>query len=166
MEKILRETISEIIIFHALMDNEIDLLIENMELKTFQTNEAICSEGDMGSELFVIINGKVAVTKTDEHGHELVITEMKEKDSFGEMTMIDIQKRSASVHALEETTVAILPYGAFLGIYKKSPETYTKIILNIAREFSRRLRHMDARLVEFLERSPEEMTAMWMKSGE
>lgn len=45
-------------------------------------------------------------------------------------------------------SIAAFHYNAFLGIYQKSPETYTKIILNIASEFNRRLRHMDARLVE------------------
>lgn len=159
MEKELLSIMKEMIIFHALDDRELELLADKMEVQGFETGELICREGEMGRELYVILAGEVSVIKTDEHGHTVTIATLREQDSFGEMTLIDVQQRSASVRAESITRVGVLSYRAVLEIYKSDPETFAKLILNIAREISRRLRDMDARLVEYLQRTPDELQA-------
>ena len=148
MSKIIEDTIKELIIFHGLTEAEIHLLKEKLTEHEFEKNEIICAEGDMGRELFIIISGKVAILKKDSHENIHNICELNAKDSFGEMTLIDVQRRSATVKAVQPTHAVSLSNRSLFEIYKEDLPLYAKIILNIAREFSRRLRDVDKQLVE------------------
>lgn len=146
---LIKETVSNIIIFHGLVSVELDTLIDKLETRSFQKGEVICNEGEMGREMFVIVTGRIEVLKKGTDGADHKLIELKDQDSFGEMTLIDIQPRSATIKAIADTTVAALSNKGLFDIYMAHPELYAKIILNIAREFSRRLRSMDERFVEF-----------------
>jgi CRP-like cAMP-binding protein len=65
-------------------------------------------------------------------------------DTIGEMELIDIQPRSASVRALENVLTLSLSHQDIYQIYKNNRNAFTMLVLNIAREISRRLRRMDA----------------------
>ncbi|MCK4907073.1 MAG: cyclic nucleotide-binding domain-containing protein [Spirochaetes bacterium] len=155
MKDKLEAIMKEMIIFHAMTDEEIEILLNKIKIKSFETGQEICPEGEMGRELYVIIEGHVEVIKKDSNNNEYCIAELKSHDSFGEMSLIDVQKRSATIRAAEKTTVAYLRYSAMLEIYEESLETFTKLLLNIAREFSRRLRSMDDKMLEFLQKDPK-----------
>ena len=74
-------------------------------------------------------------------------------DCFGEMALIDIQPRSASVRSLEDSLLFCFSNRAFGSLRDWNLRTYTLITLNLAREISRRLRRTDALLAEFAESS-------------
>ena len=65
------------------------------------------------------------------------------------MALIDIQPRSASVRAVEDSVFFCLSNRAFRSLMDWKLKTYTLIILNLAREISRRLRRADALVAEF-----------------
>jgi len=68
-------------------------------------------------------------------------------DSFGEMELIDIQPCAASVIALTDTEVITFTNYDLYKLSKEHPKTHTMIVMNLAREMSRRLRKMDERFV-------------------
>lgn len=145
----INQTIGEMVIFHGLLDQELDLLVSRLELRNYLPGEIICREGEPGRELFVILCGRVTVLKTDPQGQERDLMKLNSQDSFGEMTLIDVMPRSATIRCDSHTRTASLSNAALYDIYRSNLEMYTKIILNVAREFSRRLRLMDDRFVEF-----------------
>ncbi|PKK89662.1 MAG: hypothetical protein CVV64_13380 [Candidatus Wallbacteria bacterium HGW-Wallbacteria-1] len=147
--QILRNTIGEMVIFHGLLDNELDLLISRLEIRDYKSGELICREGEPGRELFVILYGSVSVIKTDTSSRDRVLMTLGDMDSFGEMTLIDVMPRSATIKCDSPTRTASLSNASLYMIYRENLEMYSKIILNVAREFSRRLRLMDDRFVEF-----------------
>lgn len=144
-----KKILSKIIIFHGLVDKELDLLLSKIKINEFKSGEFICIEGEPGHDMYTILKGRVEILKTDENGKKIRISEMQEEDCFGEMTLIDVQARSADVRAITTTRLASLSNLAIYEIYKEDTELYAKIILNIAREFSRRLRSMDEKFLEF-----------------
>ena len=66
-------------------------------------------------------------------------------ETFGEMSIIDLHTRSATVRALEDSIVLVLSKKNLAHIWRIHPKIYTLILMNLAREISMRLRNIDAR---------------------
>ncbi len=103
-------------------------------------------QGDPGDRLFLIIAGRVEVLDESSPGRSTRLAIREVGDSIGEMTLIDIQNRSASVRALEPVTVLSLSHADLHRLYESDQQLFILIIMNIAREISRRLRSVDALL--------------------
>jgi CRP/FNR family cyclic AMP-dependent transcriptional regulator len=64
---------------------------------------------------------------------------------MGEMSIIEPVTRSAAVRAVEETFLFALRGLDLYHLFQKQPDQYALVILNIARDLSRRLRSLDER---------------------
>lgn len=157
MNATLRQVLKNIIIFHGLADDQIDILCRYLQYRDYDSGVEICREGDIGSEFYVILDGIVGIYKHDDEGHEFELTKLKKEDCVGEMALIDMQKRSATIRTLEQTKVAVLTLSAIGKIYHENMKLYILIILNIAREFSRRLRLTGKKYVEVMHLISNEM---------
>ena len=69
-------------------------------------------------------------------------------DFFGEMTLIEMQNRSATVVAESPTVLLELTAGQLYRCYKSDVQAYVMVIQNINRELCRRLRRADGRIAE------------------
>ena len=66
--------------------------------------------------------------------------------AFGELALLDGDTRSADVIADEPARCFVLPIQDFQALAKRHPEIAGKLIFNIARELSGRLRRADAEI--------------------
>lgn len=135
-------------LFGGVTDDGIRKIIPYLEEKSFATGDFIIREGSSGTNLYLITEGSVEVLKSRGSGDDLDpmlsrIAVLKTGDTFGEMALIDIQPRSAMVRALEPVKALALSNASLYHLYQDDIHTYTMIILNLARELSRRLRLMD-----------------------
>jgi CRP-like cAMP-binding protein len=78
----------------------------------------------------------------------LILAEMKEGDTVGEMEVMDMMPSAATVRALGSVEVATLSNVAFHEIYKQDVKAFAIIVMNLARDLSRRLRKKDDMAVE------------------
>ena len=137
-------------IFGGLTDAELDKVVSLSTEVEASAGEFIVRQGELASELFVIRQGSVEVLfDVEDVEDERLLSHLEVGDCFGEMALIDIQPRSASVRALEDSVFFCLSNRAFRSLIEWNLKTYTLIILNLAREISRRLRRADARMAEF-----------------
>jgi len=149
----LDDYLKEIVIFHGLSDDELETVSKYFEMVEKPKGNVIYEEDESGSEMYVILTGSVEIVKKDHLGklHRLAV--LKEGDVFGEMSLIEMQKRIAMVKALEICTLGVLSKNSLYSIYKTNIALFAKIVLNIARELSRRLRKSDIEIVENIEDS-------------
>ena len=134
-------------LFGGISDEVIEQIIPLLREENFSAGANIVNEGEDGDRLYFICEGSVEVIKdveTPEGAVEKRLAVFGVGDTFGEMELIDIQPRSASVRALEAVSALSLSNSDMYEIYKSNLEAFTMIIMNMAREISRRLRHMDA----------------------
>ena len=91
----------EIPLLFNIPDDEMKILAELMKEKRTAAGEDIITEGETGDEVFVLIEGMVDIIKSTVYGDRFVVTTLDAKDHcvFGEMAMIDNDKRSATVRA-------------------------------------------------------------------
>ncbi len=116
----------------------------------FEAGDAIVTEGAENDRIYFIEHGAVEVTKRlccNVETPEKLLTTMHEGDTFGEMELIDIQPCAASVRATEPTDTLSLSHRDLYKVSKLDMKTYALLVMNLAREISRRLRRMDELLV-------------------
>jgi CRP/FNR family cyclic AMP-dependent transcriptional regulator len=139
-------------LFGGLTDDQIALIRPLLREQSFEIGEYIVTEGQEGDRLFFLCAGSVSVLKADaDTGSALThLATLRVGDTFGEMEILDIQPRCASVKALESVQVLILTCHDLYAIYKADIKAYSLIVLNLARELSRRLRKSDALIASAL----------------
>ena len=89
------------------------------------------------------------VSKRSRRGREMRVAILGPTDCFGEMSMIDLQARSASVRALAPSRLVRIRSEDMDALYRYDLKSYALIVLNIARHLSRRLRVTDGILADF-----------------
>jgi CRP-like cAMP-binding protein len=137
-------------LFGGLTPEEIDLLRDSFKEKTYERNEVILHQGEPNSTVFFIVEGEVTICKhpkfIDEDSGpscERVISTLSAGDTFGEMELIDIQPCAASVIATTGTRILTFTNADLYKLSKEHCRTFAMIMMNLAREVSRRLRKTD-----------------------
>jgi CRP/FNR family transcriptional regulator, cyclic AMP receptor protein len=109
----------------------------------FRAGDIIVKEGESGNRMFIIHSGRVEVVKHLAQAHETLLAVLRPQDFLGEMSIIECVARSASVRAVEDTTLFALKGTDLYRLFQHHPDQYAIVILNIARDLSRRLRAID-----------------------
>jgi len=103
----------------------------------------IVREGETGNRFFLVAHGTVRVCRGFGQPGEVELAKLAARDFFGEMCILETLPRSATVQAIDETTLFSLTAMTFYHLYQAMPSQYSILLLNIARDLSRRLRHLD-----------------------
>src|SRR5690606_20014567 len=110
--------------------------------KNYKRDSVILFEHEAGSALFIIISGKVKVSRFSDDGKEVIISILGESDIFGEMSLLDGQARSAHVTAMENSNIFIFKREDFLDLLRSNPE----VAIALLQELTRRLRAADIKI--------------------
>jgi hypothetical protein len=103
-----------------------DLLVDISKIlkeMTFYEGDQIVKKGDIGTCMFIIYSGRVKV-----HDGDLIYTEFKNGDFFGELSLLDTEPRSASVTALEDSLLLRIDQTAFYEIMSDRSEVIREIM--------------------------------------
>ena len=111
-------------------------------------------QDDQAKSVFVLEAGEVEVLKLW-NGQQYLLCRLRQGDCFGEVALMDLFPRSASVRAIEDCMAIELSTASFQQIYETDLEQFALIQMNIGREVSRRLRIADERLFRAKIGAPE-----------
>jgi len=131
--------------FGGLSDDELNIIRPLLDEKVYAQDTVILHQDAPNSTVYFIVYGDVAIRKHPEEGmhEERDITTLHKGDSFGEMELIDIQPCAASAVCLTEVKVITLTNRDLYMLSKTYPHVHMMIIMNLARDISRRLRSTD-----------------------
>ncbi len=107
-------------------------------VRRYARGEVVFSEGDLGTEMYVIHEGQVEILRTvaDERRQMAVL---EKGDFFGEMSLLEELPRSATARALVDTTLIEINGALFDRMLRRNPE----IGVRIMRKLSKRVREAD-----------------------
>ncbi len=143
-------TLRDIGLFGALSDEVLAHLTEVLKTLRVAVGEAVFREGEAhGREMYVVLEGEIEVTKRSRRGRDMRVAILGPTDTFGEMSLIDMQARSASVRAIAPSRLIRMTSEDMDALYRFDLKSYALIVLNIARDLSRRLRVADGILADF-----------------
>ena len=129
-------------IFSELNDATIEQISKIGIRKTFKKDSVVLFEHETGSALFVIVEGKVKISRVSDDGREVILTILNDSDFFGEMAILDGLSRSANVTAMEDSELYIIQRNDFIGLLQTHPE----ISIALLKELTQRMRGADLKI--------------------
>ncbi len=129
-------------IFSDLSENTLEQISKLGMRKSFTKDSVVLFEHETGSALFVIVQGKLKVSRVSDDGKEVILTILSESDFFGEMAILDGLARSANVTAMEDSELFIIQRSEFLDLLQNHPE----IAIALLQELTQRLRSADMKI--------------------
>ena len=144
--------------FGGLADASLDLLVSMLVECRFDAGATVVTEGQPGRSMFIVHSGELVVSKLGDSGHVVRIASLGPGDFFGEMALIAMQDRSATVVAASPTVLYELTARNLYTYYKADIHAYVLVLQNINRELCRRLGSADKRIAELADAASETQT--------
>lgn len=136
--------LAETELFAGLSSAQLDRLAAVAETRELRRGDVLFEEGAESDELFVVIDGRIAIAKRSIDGRESIVALMERGDLFGDFPLFDEQGRSAEARALELSQVVAIPYEPVRQLYQEAPELLWSVIALL----TRRLRVIDDALAD------------------
>src|SRR5688500_1891260 len=89
------ESLAAVQLFAGVEPEHLSALAEKLRRRNFVTGDVICEQGDPGNSLLIIRSGEVKISLVGRTGAEVTLVMLGEGDSFGELALIDGERRSA-----------------------------------------------------------------------
>ena len=137
-------------LFGALGDDVLAHLASTLSVQRPDAGQIVFREGDDATAMFVVMGGEMEVLKRSKRQTESRVALLGPGDWFGEMSIVDIQPRSATVRALAPSRLLRISAADLDALYRYDLRSYSLIVLNLARELSRRLRVADGILADLI----------------
>jgi CRP/FNR family transcriptional regulator, cyclic AMP receptor protein len=138
-------------LFGGMSEETLARLADVLPTEQVEAGQVVVREGDDSRDMFVIIGGELEVAKRGQTGVDVRVALFGPGDWFGEMGVLAVQPRSATVRAVAPTfLIRITPEHVDRLLYRQDLKDYALFIMNIARELSRRLRVADGILAQFV----------------
>ena len=138
------DSLSQIPLFKGVDDATIERQSRRCAWRSYEDNELIIDYEDDSRDVRFIIDGKVRIILRIATGKEVILTEMRDGDFFGEIAAIDEEGRSANVTALNRTRICAMPQSVFIEMI----ETQSSVNRAVMKTLATRCRVLNSRLAE------------------
>ena len=126
--------LQKVFLFQDLELKEVLKVMERVAILETKANESIIEEGSRATTLYVLLSGGVAVSKAGKH-----VATLHAGNHFGEMSLFEQQKRSASVRSSMDSRLLVMSKEDFTSLLKEDPQLGLKLMWRVAEELSHRL---------------------------
>ena len=145
-------------LFGGLGDDILETFVANLARLELASGADVFHEGEAGRDLFVILDGEVEVLRRSKRGHETRVALLGPGDWFGEMSILDVLPRSATMRVVAPSQLLRFSAQDLDTLYRRDVRAYALLVLNIAREISRRLRVADGLLADLVGNMMDQFT--------
>lgn len=127
-------------ILSALSEEDREYVLSRMVRFSLKKGEPLFSEGDSGTDMYIVLSGAVAVSVADADGGELTLSEIGPGGFFGEMSLVEDAPRSATCRLIEDGELLKLGGAAFEEIMRTRPAAAAKVLAFMLAVTTERLR--------------------------
>ena len=156
--KVRKEILRKVPLFKDVKEETLEKLAEMAKEVKFKAGETVLHEGEAGTEMFILTNGTVRITKfitlhksspdLADMEKDLITLLAEDNPYFGEMALLEKDERTATVNALTDVELLSISADKFEDIIMHDYESAYKIVLHIARTISGRLRKTNKDVVK------------------
>jgi CRP/FNR family transcriptional regulator, cyclic AMP receptor protein len=133
------DALSEAPLFDALSDEDSTALRAMVLVVKLNRGERLFAEGDTGDKLYIIISGKIKLTKAAPDGRENLLSVHGPGEMFGELSLFDPVPRTASATAVTDAELAALAHEDVRAWLCSRPE----VAMHLLRALAQRLRRIN-----------------------
>jgi CRP/FNR family cyclic AMP-dependent transcriptional regulator len=129
-------------LFINLSDEQLESVLKFCHRQNYKRDNMIVIEEEAGTNLYLILEGKVKISRISDDGREVILSILTEGDFFGEMSVIDGSTRSANVTSNDTSELIVIKRDNFLNLLREIPQ----ISINLLEELVARLRRSDQQI--------------------
>jgi len=148
--------------FPGMRQREAEELARTGEMHSYPAKHVLCHEGAVEYIFYILLKGKVKVTKLIDPTEVRLLSFLEPGDFFGEMALIHKAPRAATVATISPTTVLEINKADFSELLKQN----ASVSLAMVREVSRRLRENDEMAIEDLRVKAKELAEAYQQLAE
>jgi CRP/FNR family cyclic AMP-dependent transcriptional regulator len=124
-------------LFAALDDETGELLATALTTRAVDRGHVVFSEGDTGDRLFIVMDGKVKISRAAADGRENLLTVLGPGEMFGELSLFDPGARTATATAVTESTLASLDHDDLRPLLLNEPGMAVQLLRALAQRLRR-----------------------------
>lgn len=132
------QLLNQVSIFEQLEGEDLEQLSALLRTRRYAKGEVIFHQGDVGTALYIIRKGQVAIRLGSPDGKEVILTLLDRGDFFGELALLDGEPRSTDAVAREEVDLLSIQRDDF----RKYLDARPKVALRLLANLSRLVRHV------------------------
>jgi CRP/FNR family transcriptional regulator len=136
------ELLKSVALFADLGDAELERFSHVAVPRAYPAGTRVFHEGDSSDACYIVRDGSFRITREHSDGRAITLATLGPGEIFGELAMLDGDKRSASAEALTDGDVLALPAGDVRSLLARHPEIALKLVAGLVR----RLRAANVRL--------------------
>lgn len=144
------EILQDIPIFSKLTKREISALLNIIHDRNYIAREYIFYQGDPGIGMYIIREGKVRIERKTDSSEIIPLATFKEGDFFGELALLDDEKRSASAIAETDVKLAVIFKPDLDDFISRFPKKGIKILQGISHIVAVRLRQLNEENIKLI----------------
>lgn len=141
-----RDQLARVAIFSGLTDDALGLVEQVASLEQFPSGQTIFEQGSQGHKLYLIIQGRVRITRSVPGMGEEALAVLGPGDVFGEMALLDEAPRSADARAHEDCVLLSIPKERFEDLLYLHKDLAYEVLWNVIQTLIRRLRATNDKL--------------------
>lgn len=111
--------------------------------RSFGRKEVVISQGGGGRELFFVVSGHLRVSALSDEGKEISFGVLCPNDFFGELSLLDGRRRSATITTIEKCELQVLSHLQYKRLLQDHPHSATQLLTCLAVALAERLRITD-----------------------
>jgi CRP-like cAMP-binding protein len=138
------KSLRSIELFTGLDDAEIRKLEARCRWRRYRDGERVLDSGSASRDVYFVATGAVSIVNFSLSGKEVTLATAKAGGYFGELAAIDNQPRSASVVAVEDSLIAIMPPQTFIDLLT----SHAEVTFRVAKRLAEIVRLGDQRIME------------------
>ena len=128
-----------------LKEDDRDLLSSYGEFFPGHPGNLIIEEGDMQTEVFVVISGKLEVRARQDDGSEIMLAQVGPGETLGEISLFDPGPAAATVIAVEFSQLWRIADADLIHFMEENPGAGNVLLRTLASILAQRLRQMNPR---------------------
>ncbi len=149
MKNNIADLLDGLLFFKEFSYTELTIIGNYMVLQSATKGSTIFQEGDPGSFMLILINGRICIYKEGERGQHLLSSESKGR-IVGEMALLDNERRSATCIADHACEYLTLNQECLKKLSMDYPAIAYRFMYCVAQLISRRLRRTSGMMADFL----------------
>ena len=136
------ELLRSVPLFADLEEGELERFSQVAVPRSFPAATRVFHEGDSSDACYIVREGSFRVTREHSDGRAITLATLGPGEIFGELAMLDGDRRSASAESITDGTLLALPANDVRNLLSRNPEIALKLVAGLVR----RLRAANMRL--------------------
>ncbi len=162
-----REILAKVSMFSALSEAALDELAQVAHTRRLKPREELCHKGDEGSQIYVIVSGRLRVSTTSAEGSDMQFNLMNPGEVCGELALFTGGERTATMSAFDECEVLGLDRRDFLPVLRRNPDAAIQLLEVLAGRVARLSELMeDTRFLALPQRLAKKLLALADQYGQ